>query len=376
MYSLQGLTDVAQWRRVLIWGTLAFSLILPQATLSQSPSKRPSSGQSKASTTSKKSATQPQSPSASSGTVSGTVTDQAGSVAVGAQIELTSDANSSKQEATSGDNGDYSFTDVPPGPFHLTVSAPGFDTKIFSGTAQAGQPFLVPIIALSITAVTAEVSVELTPVEVAEEQVKEQEQQRVLGFIPNFYVSYVPDAAPLVPRQKFQLAFKSATDPITILGAGFLAGIYQAADEFPGYGQGAQGYGKRFGAAYADVVVGTFVGSAALPSLLKQDPRYFYKGTGSTRSRLGYAIANAVICKGDNKKWQPNYSGIIGSFASGGVSYLYYPASDRSLSLVVQNSMVRIAEGSIAGIMQEFVLRSLTSVKGKKKQTSTQTTTP
>jgi hypothetical protein len=374
MYSLQGLTDVARWRRVLVWGTLVLPLLLPQPALSQS--KRPSTGQSKGSSASKKSTPQAQADSSSAGTISGTVTDQAGSVAVGAQIELTSDANSSKQKATSGDNGEYSFTNVPAGPFHLTVSAPGFDTKIYSGTVQVGQTFLVPAIALSITAVTAEVSVELTPVEVAEEQVKVQEQQRVLGFIPNFYVSYVPDAAPLIPRQKFQLAFKSVTDPITILGAGFLAGLYQAADQFPGYGQGAEGYAKRFGAAYADVVVGTFVGSAALPSLLKQDPRYFYKGTGTTRSRLMYAIANAVICKGDNKKWQPNYSSIIGSFASGGVSYLYYPASDRSLSLVVQNSMVRIAEGSVAGIMQEFVLRPLTSVRGKKKQPSTQTVTP
>jgi hypothetical protein len=370
MYLLQRLTDVANWRRLLVWSSLLLPLLLPQAALSQS--KRPSSGQSKSTT--KKSTPQTQTPNQSAGTVSGVVTDQGGSVAVGATIQLSA-GNSAKQEVPSGDNGEYTFTNVPPGPFQLTVSAPGFDTKIYSGTVQTGQSVLVPAIALNISAVTAEVTVELSPVEVAEEQVKEQEQQRVLGFIPNFYVSYVPDAAPLNPRQKFQLAFKSVSDPITILGSGFLAGVYQAADEFPGYGQGAQGYFKRFGAAYADVLVGTFVGSAALPSLLKQDPRYFYKGTGTTRSRLKYAIANAVICKGDNKKWQPNYSSIIGSFASGGVSYLYYPASDRSLSLVVQNSLVRIAEGSVAGIMQEFVLRPLTSVK-KKKQTSTQTAKP
>src|SRR5262249_54149875 len=155
-------------------------------------------------------------------------------------------------------------------------------------------------------------------------------------------------------------------DPITVVGAAALAGIYQAADEFPGYGQGAEGYGKRLGAAYADVFVGTFVGSAILPSLFKQDPRYFYQGTGSTGSRLRHALANSVVCKGDNKKWQFNYSGVLGSFVSGGVSYLYYPASDRSLSLVMQNSAVRIAESSLAGIVQEFVLRRFTTVHGKK----------
>jgi hypothetical protein len=168
------------------------------------------------------------------------------------------------------------------------------------------------------------------------------------------------------------LAWKSVSDPVTIVGAGALAGLYQAADEFPGYGQGAEGYGKRFGAAYADVFVGTMVGSAILPSLLKQDPRYFYQGTGGTRSRFVHAISNAVICKGDNKKWQPNYSSVLGSFASGGVSYLYYPAADRSLSLVMQNSAVRIAEGSLAGIVQEFVLRRFTTVHGKKVASTTE----
>ena len=61
---------------------------------------------------------------------------------------------------------------------------------------------------------------------------------------------------------------------------------------------------------YADLVSGTFIGGAILPSLFKQDPRYFYKGTGSRKSRFFYAIANSVICKGDNGRWQPNYSNI------------------------------------------------------------------
>src|SRR6202042_3601118 len=106
--------------------------------------------------------------------------------------------------------------------------------------------------------------------------------------------------------------------------------IQQADNSFSGYGQGAQGYGKRYGAAYADFVTGTFLGSAVLPSVLKQDPRYFYKGTGSTRSRVLYAMANAVICKGDNGHWQADYSGILGALAAGGISNLYYPASSRS----------------------------------------------
>ena len=101
---------------------------------------------------------------------------------------------------------------------------------------------------------------------------------------------------------------------------------------------------KRYGAGYADIVTGTFIGSAILPSLLKQDPRYFYKGTGSTRSRILYAIANSVICKGDNGRWQANYSSILGSLAAGGISNLYYPAQDRNgAGLTFENALSALA---------------------------------
>jgi Carboxypeptidase regulatory-like domain len=370
MYLLRRLTGASGWGRLLFATLLMVALVSPPSALSQTKRPAQSSGASKTPTASKTSTTQAQ--SSSLGAVSGTITDQQGEVAEGAIVELARDNDSKKQQVASGSNGEYSFANVTPGPFHITVTAPGFDTKTYAGEVQAGQALVIPSIALNITAVTASVDVELTPVEVAEEEVTEEIHQRAFGFIPNFYVTYEANPAPLPTRQKFKLAWKSVSDPVTIIGAGAIAGIYQAADEFPGYGQGAEGYGKRLGASYADVFVGTMVGSAIFPTLLHQDPRYFYRGTGTIRSRLLYAVSNAVICKGDNKKWQPNYSNFLGSFASGGVSYLYYPASDRSLSLVVQNSVVRIAESSLAGIVQEFVLRRFTSVRGGKKQTSTQ----
>ena len=135
----------------------------------------------------------------------------------------------------------------------------------------------------------------------------------MLGFIPNFYVSYDPTALALRPKQKFELAWKTTVDPFSFVLIGAVSGIQQSHNTFGGYGQGAQGYGKRYGAAYADFVTGTFIGGAVLPSLLKQDPRYFYKGTGSTRSRALYAIAIAVMSKGDNGRWQPAYSKFWGA---------------------------------------------------------------
>jgi len=297
----------------------------------------------------------------SSGGINGTVTDQVGAVSVDARVRLTREDQSLIQEVLTGNNGQFLFTDLPPGPFRLTITAQGFETQRVSGILLPGQAYLVPTIRLAVATVVTEVRVGLPVIEIAQEQIKEQEKQRVLGIIPNFFVSYVPGAAPLAPKQKFELAWKSTIDPFTFVGVAALAGVQQATDDFEGYGQGMQGYSKRFGAAYADVVSGTFIGSAILPSLLKQDPRYFYKGTGGTRSRLQYALANTVICKGDNKRWQPNYSGIGGAFATSGISYLYYPAADRdAMNLVLQNSLIRIGETALANVLQEFVVRRLT----------------
>lgn len=295
------------------------------------------------------------------GNIIGTILDQSGAVSVGANIRLTHKDQVASTEVVSGDNGQFSFSHVPPGPFHLTISAPGFANQVFSGELRSGQTYLVPAIVLPVATAETEVRVGVSNVEVAEAQIKEQEQQRVLSFIPNFYVSYEPDAAPLNARQKFELAWKTASDPVTLLGAGVYAGFEQAGNRYPEYGQGAQGYAKRYGSGYADAVSGIFIGNAILPSLLKQDPRYFFKGTGSTRSRLLYAMASSVICKGDNKRWQPNYSFILGSVAVGGISNLYVPASDHSRAgLVFQNALIRIGQGSLGGVLQEFVLPRLT----------------
>jgi hypothetical protein len=201
----------------------------------------------------------------------------------------------------------------------------------------------------------------MTPSEIAEAEIKDEEKQRVFGVIPNFYVTYNPAAVPLRPKQKFELAWKSTIDPVNFALTGAIAGIEQATNAFDGYGQGAQGYAKRYGAAYADFVTSTFIGGAILPSLLKQDPRYFYKGTGTRRSRFFYAIANSVICKGDNGHWQANYSGILGGLAAGGISNFYYPPSDRyDLTLTFENALIGIGSTAANNLLQEFVIRKLT----------------
>jgi hypothetical protein len=297
--------------------------------------------------------------------VSGTVVDQDGAVVPGAHVRLTGD-ESLNQEAVTDKDGQFSFADIPPGHFQLTVTAAGFSTQTYSGLLQAGQIETVPPIALTVATDVTEVQVTLTQTEVAEQQMKVEEQQRILGAIPNFFVSYTPDAVPLTSKQKFKLSWKMVIDPVTFLMVGGAAGVEQAQNHFNGYGQGSEGYAKRFGASYADTVVGTFFGGAIFPSLLKQDPRYFYKGTGSKPSRFLYAVANTFICKGDNGHWQPGYSNILGSLAAGGVSNIYYPAADRDgFELTFENAAIGLAATAATNVLQEFVIRHFTPKASK-----------
>jgi Carboxypeptidase regulatory-like domain len=295
------------------------------------------------------------------GNINGTLVDPSGAAVVGARVTLKPGDKSPNQEVTSDGDGQFAFANIVPGPFQITITAAGFATQTVTGVLHSGEVFAVPPIALAVATEVTEVRVILPQLEVAEAEIKEQEKQRVLGVIPNFYVSYIPNAAPLSSKQKFELAWRSTIDPVTFVLTGAIAGVEQADNSFKGYGQGAQGYAKRYGATYADTVTGTFIGSAILPSILKQDPRYFYKGTGSTQSRILYAIANAFICKGDNKRWQPNYSSIAGSLAAGGISNLYYPASDRNgAALTFENTLIGIGATAATNILQEFLIRKLT----------------
>jgi Carboxypeptidase regulatory-like domain len=296
------------------------------------------------------------------GSISGKIIDQSGANIAGAVVKLTREGQSSGLEVTSDEDGLFAFSNLVPGPYQLTISSPGLASQELSGTLQSGEAYVTPLIMLVIPTQVTEVRVGLTPEEVADVQIKEQEKQRVFGVIPNFYVSYEGHAAPINTKHKFGLAWKSASDPVTLAGVGFLAGVDQAGDRWSSYGQGAQGYAKRFGATYANVFTATFVGGAIMPSILKQDPRYFYKGTGSKRARLLYAIASSVICKGDNGRWQPNYSNVIGSFAGAGAETLYIPARDRRGSgFVFSSALIRLGETSLAGVLQEFVFSKLTN---------------
>ena len=290
--------------------------------------------------------------------------DSNGAVCAGAHATLTaagSSQNPSRIQDTDG-AGHYNFTALAAGTYTLSISGSGFRTQTLTIALTEGQSYQAEPITLLVSSTSSvHVTASDTPMEIARVEVQLEEKQRVLGIIPNFYVAYDPKAPPLNTKLKFELAWKTAIDPVSFLGAGALAGIEQAGNEYSGYGQGAQGYAKRYGAAFADGAIGDLFGNAIYPALLRQDPRFFYKGTGTVRERTMYALASAVVCKGDNGRWQPNYSGILGSLTTGGISNLYYPASDRNgAATTFENAALTIAGGAIQGLFQEFVVKKLT----------------
>jgi hypothetical protein len=164
---------------------------------------------------------------------------------------------------------------------------------------------------------------------------------------------------PLTTKLKFQLALKTSTDAVTVLGIGVLAAINQAGDT-PDYQQGWKGYGERFGATAADGFSDIMIGGAILPSLLHQDPRYYYQGTGTNKSRTLHALSSPFVCRGDNGRFQPNYSSLGGDLGSSALSNLYYPKSNRGTGLVFENFVLSTGERMMSSLVQEFVLRRLT----------------
>jgi hypothetical protein len=304
-------------------------------------------------------------PAASKGSsIHGVVTSADGAVYEGARVEVELSGPgappAASQQTDSG--GAFNFGNLPAGTFRITISSAGFITQELRGELHSGEAYDARTIVLPVAAASSDIVVSAgSQAEIAQAQLNLEEQQRVLGVFPNYYVSYDHDAVPLTTRQKYELAWRTQIDPVTWAMTGAVAGFEQADNTFARYGQGVQGYAKRYGANYADSFFGTMIGGAALPSVFKQDPRYFYKGTGSIRSRVFYAIANSVICKGDNGRWQPNYSGILGGIAAGGISNLYYPDNEHSgVELTFESTLVGTAETAMQNLFQEFLVRRLT----------------
>jgi len=303
-------------------------------------------------------AQQPAGPAAATGTISGVVNDVGGTPVAGAPVVLSSVGGQHK--TTTDDAGGFQFTGIPAGAFSVTAAAEGLSPATATGKLAVGEVRVLPAFALAIATAHFDVDA-ISQREMAELQIQQEEKQRLFGAIPNYFVSYDKNAVPLTAKQKFELTDKTLIDPTAFAIAGVQAGIEQADNDLPGYGSGPGAYGKRFGASYANFAIGTVLGGAVLPIVFHQDPRYFYKGTGSVWRRFGYAMATAVVSKGDNGKWQPGYASVLGDFGAGAISNLYYPAGSRNgAALTFENGGLSVLFDGVGNVVQEFLLKHLT----------------
>jgi hypothetical protein len=293
---------------------------------------------------------------AQQGSIAGTVVDNTGSSIPHAGVKLAAG-----REVQSSDDGQFSFAEVPPGPWSITFTAKGFAPRTITGELKPGEDLTLPATALSIDNVNTAVNVTQTRAEIAEAQIKLEEKQRIFGLIPNFLVSYDPDPEPLDARQKLELTTRTWFDPSSFVIEGIAAGIGQWRKDNKGFGQGAKGYAKRYAAGFADYGTSLLIENTILSTVFKQDPRYLYKGTGSTRSRIEYALSRTFVCRGDNRKSDPCYATLISILGTGFITNYYYPPADRdSNSTILRNGAIGIGGDMAGNLFQEFVLKKLT----------------
>jgi hypothetical protein len=303
-------------------------------------------------------------PNEKTGSISGTVVDTSSDPVPDAAVVLQGPAGN-RLAAVTKEDGSFVFPNVTPGiVYRVTVTAEGFAEWNWSVAVGPGEEKTLADIKLRILAVQRAVTVSYSEKQVAEEQFKAEEQQRILRFIPNTYVTYETHPEPLSTSMKFHMAYKSLTNPVFFGRTIAWAGVQQARDNPSGWHQGAKGYGKRLGAGFADSVSGSLISNAILPSLLHQDPRYFYQGTGTKKSRALHAAMAPILCKGDNGAWQPNYSQMGGSLIGYSIATAYYPSSDRTAGHVFGTFGIDMGLHVIGSLAQEFIAGKFTS-RGK-----------
>lgn len=294
------------------------------------------------------------------GSIRGTVTDSSGAQIFGAVVTVEGADGNRSVTVTDGE-GAFKISSLTPGSYNVRISAVGFSdftasTASITDTAESAPLTVVLQVAPQVTTVTVGLSTE----EVAAAQLNQELKQRVLGIIPNYYVAYENNPAPLTARQKLHLGWRTLLDPTTFAAVGITAGIQQSMNSYHQFGQGSEAFGKRFGAAYGTVATNIVITSVAAEAVLHQDPRYFYDGQGTKAQRAWYAVKSAFRTKGDNGKWQPPYAGVIGTISAAEISDLYYPGSRTQYTLLGRSLMFHFAGLAGLNLAEEFLFKKVT----------------
>ncbi len=294
--------------------------------------------------------------------ISGTVLDTNGDVIEGASVQLSKTGSPGiLRQASSGAMGQFDFANLEPDTYVIEVSCDGMTTFVSKPIElRSDVPVVVPDVVLRVAAATTSVIV-MDKETASIEQVKIAEQQRVLKVFPNFYSSFDWNAPSMLPKQKYRLAARTLIDPVTFLTTGAIAGVEQYRNVFPSFGGGIDGYGKRYGAAFANQASGELLTRAVFPSLFHTDPRYFIMGKGSTKARAFHAIASTFVTRGDSGSQTVNFAEILGDFSAAALSNAYFPAKERGANLVLINGFGGLGGNMLNNLFREFVLDRLTT---------------
>jgi hypothetical protein len=268
-------------------------------------------------------------------------------------------------EMQSGATGQFAFSNLEPGTYVVTVSGQGMSRFVSKPIAlQASAPTIVPNIVLNVAAATTSVMV-MDKEQASIEQVEIAEQQRVLKVFPNFYSSYDWNAPPMLAKQKYRLAARTLIDPVSFLTTAGIAGAEQYKNVFPSFGGGIEGYGKRYGAAYASHASAELLTRAVFPSIFHTDPRYFIMGKGTTQARALHAVTSTWVTRGDDGKRRINFPQILGGVSAAALSNAYFPAQERGVNLVLINGLGDLGGNMVDNLIREFLLSRITT-RGKR----------
>jgi len=180
---------------------------------------------------------------------------------------------------------------------------------------------------------------------------------RILGVIPNYQTvtDATPATPPLTPKQKWLFFLEETRDPFNIFSAALSAGLSQADNQTPKYGEGGVAYAKRFGAAFGDFTSQNLFSDAMLSCLLRQDPRYFRKGPQSRiLPRIAYSLSRIAVARQDSGRPAFNASGVFGMMLGIGASNLYYPSASRNGTVMGTRVGTSLAGWAIGNVSSEF----------------------
>lgn len=352
---------------LLIWTAAPRSLPAQQSEMAHSEvSELPSAPEPQQTLTAEAGSQEP----ATSGSIVGTVLDPNGAVVQAAHVQLKRADGTELGSIETGGDGQYAFHGLAPASYRLTISGPGMGSvSLPELKLKAGEFHIVPNATLAVSAATSSITVTADREQISQEQVQIAVQQRVFKVVPNFYSSFDWNAPPMLAKQKYVLGLRAAVDPVGFIVVGAIAGAEQYRNIFPGFGGGIEGYGKRYGATYANHVSAEFLSRALLPAIFHADPRYFVMGTGSKKTRAWHAVSSTFITRGDDGSRKINFSTILGELGSGALSNLYFPENERGARLVYINGFSDIAANAFDNLIREFVLNRFTS-RAKDKQKS------